>query len=290
MRKGLFEGCGVALVTPFRNGKLDTDAYERILDRVIEAGVDALVPGGTTGEPACLSEDEWKTVISLAVKKADGKIPVIAGTGSNNTMQVIQRAEIAKDLGADAQLCVTPFYNKTTQQGLIMHYLTIADQSELPVYVYNVPTRTAMDIEISTYREILQHENIIAVKDACGNMTKSLGAFSACSDDAAFYSGEDQLAAPLRTLGYKGLISVTANLIPEVIVKLCHAELYEAGSIQRDLFMLNYLMFCETSPAPIKAALSLLGICENELRLPLVPIRDENMQLLKKEMKRLSIL
>lgn len=290
MNKALFEGCGVALITPFRNGQVDETAFSAHLDRLIAAGVDALLPCGTTGEPSCLSEEEWCKVISITVKKANGKVPVIAGTGTNNTLHVIERAKKAHDLGADAQLCVTPYYNKTTQQGLIAHYYQIADHSALPVYVYNVPSRTGMDISLDTYRVLCAHENIIAVKDAGGNVKKSVGISNACGNNVSLYSGDDQLVAPLRAIGYRGVVSVTANLIPETVVKLSHANLTEAGKIQSQLYMLNELLFCETSPAPVKHALNKLGLCENELRLPLVPLSAANAVLLENEMRSLKIL
>lgn len=290
MKKPLFTGCGVALVTPFKDGRIDSCAFEKHLAYLLESGVDALFPCGTTGEPACLSEEEWKEVISLTVKVTAGKVPVIAGTGSNNTCEVVRRARIARDLGADAQLCVTPYYNKTTQQGLIAHFKHIADQDILPVFVYNVPSRTGMDISLDTYRQLTGHQNIIGIKDASGSYTNALSFMHALKTTVPFYSGEDQLAAPLRAIGYSGVISVTANVAPQLVVRLCHAEIKEACELQTELYELNRLMFVETSPIPVKAALSMMGRCENELRLPLLPMSVENAGKLKEEMKRLGLI
>lgn len=290
MKKTLFTGCGVALVTPFKNGKVDFSAFERHLDRLLSAGVDAYFPCGTTGEPATLTDEEWKAVIDFTVKKVNGRAPVIAGTGSNNTAHVIERAKIAADLGADAQLCVTPYYNKTTQAGAIAHFNAIADQSTLPVVVYNVPVRTGMDLTASTYAELAKHPNIIAVKDAGANVTKSIQAITACNDEVTFYSGEDAIVAPLLAVGYKGVVSVTANIVPEMVVKMSHLPAEEAGVWQKKLCRLNELMFCETSPIPAKAALSMMGIFEDELRLPLIPMSDANRALLRAELQNLGVL
>lgn len=290
MKRSLFSGCGIALITPFKNGSVDFEAFDRILDKLINAKVDALVPCGTTGEPAVLTDEEWKSVISFTVKKVAGRIPVIAGTGSNNTAHVIERAHIAKELGADAQLVVTPYYNKTTQAGIIAHFTAIADDGSLPVIVYNVPSRTGLDIAPDTYRVLADHPNIIGIKDACGDVTKALALVNAVQGKVAVYSGDDQLVAPLRTIGYDGVISVTANVIPKTFVTLCHTDIVSAGRLQAQLYVINKLMFCETSPIPVKYALSRMGLCENELRLPLVPMSEANAALMARELERLEVL
>ncbi len=286
----LFNGCGVALVTPFKNGSVDFDAFNGLLDRLLTAGVSAVIPCGTTGEPATMTEDEWKSVISCTVKKVNGAIPVIAGTGTNNTAKVIEKARIAKDLGADAQLCVTPYYNKTTQDGLVAHFEAIADDGALPVYLYNVPSRTGLDMQAATCARLAKHQNIIALKDATGDMKRALELKQLCPDDFAIYSGDDFTIASSRILGYSGVISVAANIVPEQVVKMYRCSLEECGQIQNELFELIRLLFCETSPVPCKAAMSMLGQCSNELRLPLIPMSNANAQKLHDELVRLKLL
>lgn len=290
MKKILFTGCGVALITPFKNGKIDFAAFEKHLDRLLSAGVDALLPCGTTGEPATLTHEEWKSVISFTVKAVNGRVPVIAGTGSNCTANAIENAKEACGLGADAQLVVTPFYNKTTQEGLIRHFTAIADAAPLPVVLYSVPSRTGMGIAPATLKVLSEHENIVAFKDAGGSIVNSLESAALCGDQLTFYSGEDNIVAPLMALGYKGVISVTANIVPEAVVKMSHASAEEAGIIQKQLFRLNKLLFTETSPAPAKAALSMMGLIENELRLPLIPMSEANAALLRDELNHLGVL
>ena len=271
MNAPLFQGCATALLTPFKNGKIDYPAFGRLIDSQIENGISALVACGTTGEPATMTEAEWEGVLSFVVKQAKGRVPVIAGTGGNNTLAVIEKAKKAKALGADAQLCVTPFYNKTTQAGLIAHYRAVARGTELPVIIYNVPARTGLNMLPATLASLAEEENVIAMKEASGNVSQIMEMMRLCGDQIAFYSGSDELTAPILALGGKGVISVLSNIAPRLMADLAAAAPAEAAKMNIALLPLMNALMSEVNPIPVKAAANMLGLCRNEVRLPLIP-------------------
>ena len=290
MSAPLFRGCGTALLTPFRNGKIDFPAFGRLIDFQLENGISALVACGTTGEPATMTEEEWESVVAFAVKRANGRVPVIAGTGGNNTRAVIARAHRAKALGADAQLCVTPFYNKTTQAGLIAHYRAIARDGALPVIVYNVPSRTGLNMLPATLAALSDEENIIGMKEASGNVAQIMEMMRLCGDRIAFYSGSDELTAPILALDGLGVISVLSNIAPRQMADLAAAPVQEAAKMNIALLPLMSAMMSEVNPIPVKAAAALMGLCKNEVRLPLVPMSREKKAKMKEEMQKAGLL
>ena len=279
MKQGFFTGCGTALVTPFTSTGIDWESLDRLVEDQLACGVRCLVAVGTTGEPATMTREERMAVIRRVADKAQGRAPVVAGTGGNNTREVIEEAHCARDNGADVQLCVTPYSNKTTQAGLIAHYNAIADDGALPVVVYNVPARTGLNIAPSTLQAICRHENVIGVKEANPDVAQAIEKLRLCGEDAAFYSGSDELNWPLMACGFQGVISVASNLLPKAVAELAEAALQgkaaEAARRQLDLQPLISALFCETSPIPVKAAMALLGLCQETVRLPLVPMQPE---------------
>ncbi len=287
--KPLFTGCATALVTPFRGGQVDYDALDRLVEAQLDGGVSALVAAGTTGEPATMTWVEQVSVIERVIKKAAGRVPVIAGTGSNCTAEAIEAAKQAAALGADAQLVVTPYYNKTSQEGLVAHYLAIADATALPVIVYNVPSRTGVNIGPAALRRICKHERVIAVKEANPDMGEALEKLRLCGDDAVFYCGNDDLIVPAMACGFQGVISVLSNLLPAETSKMAALALAgdypSAAAMQRALLPLVHALFSETSPIPIKAALAAVGVCDEELRLPLVPMQSATREKLYEAMR-----
>ncbi len=290
-KKPLFFGCGTAMITPFdEQGRLDLPALDRLIDFQLDNHIDALIACGTTGEPATLSEEEWAEVIRRTVERVHGRIPVIAGTGSNSTDQVIHRAGIARRLGADAQLCVTPYYNKTTQAGLVAHYRAVTAASDLPLIIYNVPSRTGLSIQPAALAELKDDERIIGLKEAAGDAARAADIAALCGDSLPLYSGSDELTVQLRAIGSFGTVSVLSNLLPAEMVKMTHLDIREAAAVQLRLMPLIRLLFREVSPIPVKAAMAMAGMCANVLRLPLVPMSGENAALLEKELRRLNIL
>ncbi len=290
-RQPLFTGCATAMITPFdEGGHLDLPVLDRLIDMQLENGIDALVACGTTGEPAVMTDDEWSEIVRRTVRRVNGRVPVIAGTGSNSTAQVIRKALMAWELGADAQLVVTPFYNKTTQAGLIAHYRAIASAGDLPIIIYNVPSRTGLNIQPGTLYELMGDEKIIGLKEAAGDAARAADIAALCGDGLPLYSGSDELTVQLRSIGSLGTVSVLSNLLPSEMVKMTHLDLKDAAVIQLRLMPLIRLLFREVSPIPIKAAMGMAGLCKNILRLPLVPMSDENAALLEKELRRLGIL
>ncbi len=276
MRKPLFTGCGTALVTPFKNGEVDYEALDRLVEDQIENGVSALIAAGTTGEPATMSWDEHLAVIRRVVEKADHRVPVIAGTGSNATSEAVYAAKHAAEFGADAQLVVTPYYNKTSQAGLVAHFTAIADAATLPVIVYNVPSRTGLNIGPEALAQICEHENVIAVKEASPDVSQAMEKMRLCGDEVDFYCGNDDLIVPTISVGFKGVISVLSNILPAETSRMANLALEgncrEAAEIQLKLLPFINALFSETSPIPIKAAMAKVGMLEEELRLPLVPM------------------
>ncbi len=294
MKTVLFRGSGVAIVTPFTQDGVDVDALNDLVDFQLENGTAAIIACGTTGEPSTMTEAEKETVIARVVERVNGRVPVIAGTGGNDTRKTIAAARRLKALGADAQLCVTPYYNKTSPHGLVAHYMAIADEGSLPVVVYNVPARTGLNMKPETLAAIAKHPNIVAMKEASGDLSQMLEMVRLCGNDIAFYSGSDDNVAPLLSLGFEGVISVAANVAPRLMHDLVAA--FHAGDWRESLRLqlkanpLVAALFCEVSPVPVKAALELMGRCRETVRLPLVPMLPENKARLTREMKALGLL
>ena len=288
--KPLFTGCATALITPIRNGQVDEPALHRLLDFQLDSGIDAIVACGTTGEPAAMTAEQWESILSLIVNHVHRRVPVIAGTGGNNTADVIRKAARAKEIGADAQLCVTPYYNKTTQAGLIAHYQAIARSNTLPVIVYNVPSRTNLNMLPATLAVIAKEDNVIGMKEASGNMAQILDMIRLCRDDIAFYSGSDEITAPMRAVGGAGTISVLSNIAPAVMRDMTHGSLEQAVALNLKYLPLINALFSEVNPIPVKAAAAMMGLCENELWLPLVPMNETKEQKLKDEMQKVGLI
>lgn len=273
-RPAAFYGSIPALITPFRNGIVDERAFQTLVERQISDGSHALVPCGTTGESVTLSTEEHIRVVELCVEAAAGRVPVIAGAGSNNTAHAIELTRWAKKIGADAVLVVAPYYNKPSQDGLVAHFTAINDAVDIPIVVYNVPGRTVVDISVETMGRLAKLSNVVGVKDASADLSRVTRHRAACGERFIQISGEDPSAIGFNAEGGKGCISVTANVAPELCAQLQDATLrgdYEAArAIDDKLAPLHKAMFCEPSPAPAKYACSLLNLCSDELRLPLV--------------------
>ena len=283
--KPLFTGTGTALITPFKNGEIDWDALDNLVESQIAGGVSALIAAGTTGEPATMTWDEHIEVIrfvAYCVDRVAGRVPVIAGTGANDTQVARENALAAERLGVDGLLIVTPYYNKSTQEGLVAHYTEIAEKTTLPIVVYNVPSRTGVNIQPATLQKICRLPQVVAVKEANPDVAQAMEKINLVGDDATFYCGNDDLTIPLMVLGFQGVISVLSNVMPAETSKMTSLALSgnwaEASQMQRDLLPMVKALFCETSPIPCKAAMSMMGMCRNELRLPLIPMQEANQQ------------
>ncbi len=279
MKERVFTGVGTALITPFRDGKVDEDAFVRLMEFQIREGVAALIVAGTTGEGSTLSGEEHARLIALAVETVKGRVPVIAGTGSNDTAAAIRKTRAACEAGADAVLLVTPYYNKTTQRGLIAHYRAIADASDKPCILYNVPVRTGLNMQPETVAALADHPRIAAVKEASGNISQVARIRRLCGDEIALYSGNDDQTLPMLSLGAQGVISVASNVLPREMSELCAlwfaGKTREAERMQiRLLDVMNALM-SETNPIPVKAVCAWMGYGKNEVRLPLVPLEAD---------------
>jgi 4-hydroxy-tetrahydrodipicolinate synthase len=290
----LFTGCATALATPFTPEGIDVQALAALADWQIKEGVSALIACGTTGEPSTMSQPEWELTVKTVVKSAAGRVPVIAGTGGNNTANVMAKARIAKCLGANAQLCVTPYYNKTTQAGLVAHYTAIADAGDLPIILYNVPSRTGLNMSADTVIKLSCHEQIIALKEANCDLFQLGDAILGCEGRIAFYSGADEVIVPLMSLGGHGVISVISNVIPRFVSELCAAMLahdYAKGArMQLDCLPLIHALFSEVNPIAVKHALYLLHKCQDIVRLPLINLSEANRVRLIEQMRRMGIL
>ena len=290
MANALFQGCATALITPFRAGQVDYPALEKLLEFQLENGIDGIVACGTTGEPATMTAQEWESVLAAILRQVHGRVPVIAGTGGNNTADTIQKARRARELGADAQLCVTPFYNKTTQAGLVAHYRAIARDGALPVILYNVPSRTGLNMLPETLQTLAKEDGIIAMKEASGNMVQIMNMIHQCGGDIAFYSGSDELTAPVRAVGGMGTISVLSNIAPALMRDMTHLPLEEAEALNLRAMPLIAALFSEVNPIPVKAAAAMMGLCENEVRLPLIPLSPKNTEILRQEMTKAGLI
>lgn len=272
----MFSGSITALITPFANGNVDEAAFQKLVEWQIDQGTHGLVPCGTTGESPTLSHEEDMRVTSLCVEVAKGRVPVIAGTGSNSTEEAILLTRHAKEAGADAALVVTPYYNKPMQDGLYAHYKAINDAVDIPIVIYNIPGRCVVDMTVETMARLAALPNIVGVKDATADLQRPAQTRQAISDDFAQLSGEDPTVVPFLAQGGHGCISVTSNIAPRLCADLHEAwkagDVPEASRINRRLMPLHQALFLETNPAPVKYAASQLGLCENRLRLPLVPV------------------
>ncbi len=289
MKKTIFEGAATALVTPLTEQGIDYDAFGRLIDWQIESGIDALVICGTTGEGSTLTDEEHRDAIKFAVERAAKRVPIIAGTGSNDTAYAIDLTKFAYEVGADASLVVTPYYNKATQNGLIKMFTAIADAAPLPMILYNVPSRTGCAIAPSTYLALADHPNIVAIKEANGDISKIAETAKLVGDKLDIYSGNDDQIVPVMSLGGKGVISVLSNLIPAETSEICKAFMRGDVKKSRDM-QLEYLdlintLFCEVNPIPVKAAMAAMGYCGNYLRLPLTPMEQDNEKKLLSLMK-----
>lgn len=281
----MFEGSIVAIVTPFKGNKLDEKALEELIEWHIAEGTNAIVPCGTTGESATLEYEEHYRVIEVTVKTVNGRVPVIAGTGANSTNETILMTRKAKELGADGSLMVVPYYNKPTQEGLYLHYKTVSEAVDIPIVLYNVPGRTALNMLPSTVARLAELENIVAIKEATGDMAQASEILRLCGDRLSLLSGDDFTTFPMMALGGKGTISVSANVAPKDVSAMCRALLDgkydEARKLHFKLEPLNKGMFIETNPISVKTALSLMGKIEEEFRLPLCKMNPENKEKLK---------
>ena len=280
MKRSIFKGAATAIITPMKNGEVDFDALRRLVDFQIENGIDALVAAGTTGESSTLTDEEHVEVIKTVVDQAAGRVPVIAGTGSNDAAYAIKLSQDACRLGADALLLVTPYYNKATQQGLVQMYKAIAAEVDRPIILYNVPSRTGVNIEPQTYLALADTPNIVAIKEANGNISKIVETMSLVGDKLDLYSGNDDQIVPLLSLGGKGVISVLSNVLPRETSELCHAffrgDIAAARAAQFKYQKLINALFCEVNPIPVKAAMTRLGYGDGSIRLPLTKMTAAN--------------
>ncbi len=284
-KKSLFFGAATALITPFCEGKIDYEAFGALIEFQIHSGIDALVVAGTTGEASTLAHGEHMDLLRFAVQKVGGRVPLIAGTGSNCTAHAVKMSKFAEEVGCDGLLLVSPYYNKATERGLIEHYLTIANATSLPILLYNVPTRTCVNLTLPVYRTLAEHPRILGVKDASGDIAAAGAILAELGDRFDLYSGNDDITLPLLSIGGSGVISVASNLIPREIHSIC--ELYKIGNTEeaRARFLrtlpLCRALFKEVNPIPVKAAAAMMGLCREEYRLPLCPPSESIKESLK---------
>ena len=293
MKNTIFTGMATAIVTPMTRDDIDYEALGRFLEFQIENGINAIVVMGTTGENATIEYDVQKEIIRFTVEKVAGRVPVIAGTGTNNTDHVIHNTKAACEVGADAVLVVTPYYNKATQNGLYQHFWTIAEASTVPVILYNVPGRTGCNLLPKTVARLAEHERIVAIKEATGNMAQMVEIMHLCGDKIDVYSGEDALTVPMMAMGAAGTISVLSNVAPKESVAMTDAckagDFKTAAKMQADFLPLINALFSEVNPIPAKAGVSAMGFGEENLRLPLTPMEDATRAVLYAEMRKLGI-
>ena len=293
MKQTIFTGMATAIITPMTKDGIDYEALGRLIEFQIENGINAIVVMGTTGENATIEPEDQKEVIRYTVEKVAKRIPVIAGTGTNNTEHVLNNTRNACEVGADAVLVVTPYYNKSTQAGLIAHFSAIADKSDKPVILYNVPSRTGCNLLPATVAELAKHPNISAIKEACGDMAQVVELFARCGDMIDVYSGEDALTVPMMAMGGMGTISVLSNVIPAQAVAMTDAffagRLDEAAKMQCKYLDLINDLFCEVNPIPAKAAVSAMGYGVENIRLPLIPMSQANRERMFRHMAELGV-
>lgn len=292
MKKPIFTGSAVAIITPFTESGVDFEKLEELIEFQIKENTDALVICGTTGEASTMPDDEHKAVIKFAVEKVNKRIPVIAGTGSNDTKHAVALTQYAESVGADAVLSVTPYYNKTTQKGLYQHFKIIADSVKIPVMLYNVPSRTNLNIDPQTVKALSEIENITAIKEC--NLSQVGDIINLCGDNITVYSGNDDQVLPLLALGGKGVVSVMANIIPKdthnLVAKFLEGDIDESRKIQLKYLDLIKALFVEVSPIPVKAAMNLMGMNVGSCRLPLVDISEKNLNYLKDTLKKYQLI
>ena len=290
----IFRGAATALVTPLTAQGIDYPRLGRLIDWQIGEGIDALVICGTTGEGSTLTDKEHRDAIAFAVERTAGRVPVIAGTGSNDTAYAIELTRFACEAGADACLVVTPYYNKATQNGLVAMYSAIADASTKPLILYNVPSRTGVGIQPATYRKLAEHPNIAAIKEANGNISAIVETRALVGDQLDIYSGNDDEIVPILSMGGLGVISVLSNLLPRETSQICHkffaGDVAGAAKMQCQYLPLIRALFSEVNPIPVKAAMAAMGFCEDYLRLPLTPMEDAHRQVLLTEMRRQGLM
>ena len=286
MKKILFQGCGTAIATPFNEQGVDLKEFAKLIEEQIKQEVDAIIVCGTTGESATMTEEERIKTIECAVKTSNGRVPIIAGTGSNNTKAVIEMNKKVEKLGVDGLLIVTPYYNKTTQKGLIEHYKAIAQNTTLPIILYNVPSRTGVNIMPQTCLELSKIENIVAIKEASGNISQIAEIANLCRENLSIYSGNDDQIVPILSLGGKGVISVLSNIKPKYTHEICEnffkGNIKEATQMQLDVIPLIKALFSEVNPIPVKAALNMIGYNFGIPRLPLIEMSEEGKEKLRK--------
>ena len=285
----MFKGSNVALITPFKDNKLDEESYIKLVHFHLNNGTNGLVPAGTTGESPTLSHDEHEKVIEICIKESNGKIPVIAGTGSNSTSEAISLTKHAEKVGADGALIVTPYYNKPTQEGLYQHYKAINDNTSLPIIIYNIPSRCVIDMSVDTMARLFELKNIVGVKDATGDLNRLDETSKKLGNEFIQLTGEDGLAFKFNQRGGVGIISVTANVAPKLCSEMqklsksnVNKDIKKAEEIDSILQPLHKALFIESNPAPVKYAAKLLGLCSDEIRLPLVKIKKETEEEVKK--------
>ena len=287
MKNTIFTGAGVAIVTPMLpDGTVDFDGLKKLIDFQIDGGTDAIIICGTTGESSTLDDDEHRAAIRCAVEHTANRIPAIAGTGSNDTKYAIELSKEAQELGADGLLVVTPYYNKCTQKGLYQHYTQIADNVNIPMILYNIPSRTGVAIDISTVEALGQHKNIVAVKEASGNIGYTAKLAAKCGDLVDIYSGNDDMIVPIMSLGGKGVISVLSNILPKETHQMCQYCLdnnfAEATKLQLEYLKLINTLFIEVNPIPVKTAMNIIGLPAGPCRMPLCEMTDEHIETMKK--------
>lgn len=288
----MFRGSIVAIVTPFKsNGEIDFDAYGRLIDWHLEQGTDGIVPCGCTGEAATLSHDEQQSCIRFAIERIAGRVPVIAGTGSNSTREAVSLTKYAKEVGADGALLITPYYNKPTAAGQIAHYSAVAEAADIPIMLYNVPSRTGTNMLPETVAQLSKIPNIVAIKEASGSVDQVSQIVSQC--DITVLSGDDSLTLPMMAVGATGVVSVAANVAPAEVAKMCRAfnegDLETARKTHYELLPLFKALFIETNPLPVKAALAKMGFIENNLRLPLTPMQESKFAQLEPVLRELTL-
>ena len=286
MKKVLFKGAGTAIATPFDENGVNIEEFKRLIEFQIKEGIDAIIVCGTTGESSTMTKEEKIAAIECAVKTSNGRVPIIAGTGSNNTTQAIEMSKIAEGLGVDGLLLVTPYYNKTTQKGLIAHYTAIAKEVSLPIVLYSVPSRTGVNIAPETCLELSKIDNIVAIKEASGDLSQIAKIAHLCGDNLTIYSGNDDQILPILSLGGLGVISVLSNVKPklthDIVQNFLDGNIKEATKLQLDSIPLINTLFAEVNPIPVKAALNIIGYDFGEPRLPLIPASDGVKEKLKK--------
>ncbi|MDQ3911959.1 MAG: 4-hydroxy-tetrahydrodipicolinate synthase [Actinomycetota bacterium] len=288
----MFSGTFTALITPFKNGEVDVEALEGLVEFQIEHGVSGLVPCGTTGETPAMSEEEDRVVVETVVRVAAGRVPVVAGTGSNSTDMAIKYTKMAQEVGADGSLQVAPYYNKPTQEGLFRHFAAIAESTDLPLILYNIPGRTSVTISADTMARLAEIPNVVGVKDSTLSMNMISDMKSKCGEEFDILSGDDPMTLPLIALGGVGVISVASNVAPGAVSDMVKALLegdWERGrELHYELLPLFRTLFVETNPIPVKTAASLLGLCSDEMRLPMIPLSGENLRALQRVMEESS--